>query len=424
MKFGNKSSYSNSSSLPFVVVFALFFGFSVGILFSFLFINKYDSNFKSSLDLSTHQRLYYDLTNYIDVRPISELLKIIHQNYINNVPDRNIFLDGIMRGIVNSLNDEYAIYMDKNETRLYNESRNPDFEGIGIRLRFNGENTEVESVLNGYPAEKSGILVGDVILKVNEEDMQGKSPSYVATKIRGKEGTLVNIEIMRNKDIIKFSVPRTKISVDNVNYKYLNDGIYLISIYQFIDETAFKFNASWDRVVENIKKEEIPIKGIIVDLRNNPGGFVFSVRYVLDEFVRNGEVILVEETKNSERKFYRANRDGYFEGLPIVVLVNNGTASASEIFAVALQELGIGKIIGQKTVGKGVEQQIYNIKYNESSLILPFQRWLSPKGVNISKDNPVIPDISIELDLENFFKLKKDNQLDEAITYLLNYKKD
>lgn len=415
--------------LPFLLSVTFLFGIALGFVGLYLVnsLNKPNQNNNvisepaqnTKVPNNTYNYDYSNLDSLFDTAFIENLFKVVKENYINDLPPRAEITDGVAKGLISALGDEYANYLNEDETKIYNESRNPDFEGIGIQLRFNGDYTEIESVISGNPAEKAGLLAGDIIIRVNDENMVGKMPQFVSSKIRGPKDTVVNLEIVRDQKQMKFSITRAKISIDNVTYKNLGNGIFRININQFVDINPYAFNESWDKVVDKVKSESrADIKGIVVDLRNNPGGFVFSVRYVLDDFIQKGKVILIEESRSSSRMEFKTNRDGAFEKVPLVVLINEGSASASEIFALAIRDTQRGKLIGKSTVGKGVEQQIFNKFTNGSSLILPFQKWLSPKGVNVTKEEPIKPDVEVDLDLDKFQKEKIDNQLNEALKYL------
>jgi len=409
----------------FRYIYAVFFG--VLFLFSLFFILAFLSNFRSTFLFNNINNLPNNTTNInlkfsLDLNLVEEVINLIQDNYIKQLPSREKLNDGILKGVLWSLDDPYAEYLTKEESKIYKESKNPDFEGIGVLLRFNGNNTEIENVFENSPAYLAGLKSDDEILSVNSESMLNKKPYFVSTKIRGPKGTFVEIEISRGENIIKYNIKRDKINVDNVVYKILGErnDVVLIKISQFIDINPFVFNQSWDRVVEAVVKSSNfqNYKAIILDLRNNPGGYVSSVRYVIDEFVENGNLILIEENNKGERIEFRTNRNGKFEHLPLYVLVNEYSASASEILALAIKDNKRGLIVGKTTLGKGIEQKVIDNLSNGGTIIIPFQKWLSPSGFNPDKDNQVKPDIQVDLDLDLLYKQKIDTQIQSILSLI------
>lgn len=394
--------------VPFFAILALIIGFGMGILVTTA-VNSF-RDFQTA-PLSPDSSSYYDQA-YID-----KMYDVLDQLYIGDLPSKEDMTYGMIKGLITSLDDRYTSFLTPEEATSYTAAKDPAFEGIGVTLRFEENYTVVETVLSGYPAEKAGFLAGDIIVEVDGEAMEGKFPSDVASKIRGKAGTEVKIKVFRdasseNKD---FAVTRQKINVTNVNFTDQGEGIYRISISQFVDKTPDDFNKSWDAIVKQVK-EKNP-KGIIVDLRNNPGGYVLGVRHVLEEFFKSGTILMKEQEKDKEAVVYKDNRTGAFEDMPITVLVNEGSASASEIFASAIQDNERGKVVGKPTVGKGVEQQIINDFKDGSILILVFQKWLSPKDREISKESPIKPDFEVDYSVDDF-KVGNDKQLQKAIELL------
>lgn len=401
------------TALPFVVTASVLAGFVLGVL-----VIKFPDwiSLKSKDPETTVETTQVDL-EFLNSGSLEQVYSYLKQIYINELPTNKELNYGAIKGIINSLNDPYTTYLTPEEAKVYLEGRTGDFEGIGVTLAFDGENTYVETVLEGFPAQRNGIKVGDTILEVDGEDQQGKQPQIVATKIRGKEGTNVKLKLFRasensNGEIKEFEITREKIDIDNVTWKDLGNGQILIDISQFSDESPDKFNDSWDEVVNEILAKGKPTN-IIIDLRNNPGGFVVSVRHTLEEFLPNGTTLMSEQIKNQDPKIYKDFRVGRFEDVPVVVMVNQGSASASEIFATAISENNRGKLVGMPTVGKGVEQIILDDFEDGSMLLLVFQKWLTPNGNNITKESPVKPDFEVDYTQDDFNK-GTDPQLEKA----------
>lgn len=412
----NQSLYSSENKQPnvkvLIVSLALILGLSLGILLTTIYFKVTQNN--------QSQRVYGENTQIFDTQFINEIYKIFQDEYIGEIPDKNELTYGVVKGLISSLNDPYTFFLDPEETKDYLSSRSPNFEGIGITLRYLNNNTEVETVLSGYPAESAGIKSGDIIVKVDEESVEGIQPNVVASKIRGEKGTDVVVGVYRPSEsrLIEFKITRTSIEISNVNYEKLDDGVYRINISQFIDESVEKFNRSWNDVVNKILADGQP-KSIIVDLRNNPGGYVDSVKYVLEEFLPLNSVLMSEETREDGVITFRDQRVGKFESVELVVLVNEGSASASEIFAGAIQDNQRGSVVGNPTVGKGVEQKVISGLPNDSLLVIVFQKWLTPSGKNVTKDNPIKPDLEVNFSTEDF-NAGIDTQLNAALETLEN----
>jgi len=399
----------NKNSTPYLIVLALLLGVGLGAVAT--------SAFKSPFSGATSNTFPQSTTNSLpnlDSGYFNSITKVIQDNYIGDIPSTQTLTYGAVKGFLDSLGNQYNSFLTPTEAAKYIESRSPNIEGIGVTLNFTGENTQVETVLSNYPAEKAGIKSGDIILEVNGETVSSEMPNVVASKIRGQAGTEVKLKIFRAEgDVgqLEFTVKREKIVIDNITYKDLGSGLYKISISQFLDVTAEEFNSKWDKIVNEISSKG-NVKGIVIDLRNNPGGYVYSVRHVLEEFFASGKLLMSEEVKNKPKTDFLDARVGKFENTPISVLVNEGSASASEIFATAIQDNKRGKVIGKKTVGKGVEQQVITME-DDSMLILVFQKWLTPSGRNIDPENPVVPDFEVDFTQDNA-KAGTDPQLDKA----------
>ena len=413
--------FNNRRLIPFLTVLALFLGLIVGgfsvYILNLFFNSSNNQNYRSELVLKNY--------NYYDQEYIKSIVDILNSKYLGSLNElsKESITYGIAKGLISSLNDQYTNFFTPEEAEEYFEQVSGDFEGVGISLAFNGAFTYVETVLKGQPAEEAGVLPGDIILSVDGEDVEDKLPALVANKIRGKKGTDVVLIVYRNsekaseqKEEIKIKITRDSIEVDNVSWKKHDENTVIIDIIQFSDSSAETFNKTWDRIKSQIQQDMPSLQNIIVDLRSNPGGYVLSVRHVLEDFLLNDQIIMRERSKTQKEKVYKDNRDGLFEEEKIVVLVNEGSASASEIFASAIQDHQRGIVIGEKTVGKGVEQEMVELS-DGSLILLVFQEWLTPNGRVITAEEPIIPDYEVEYNLENF-KNNTDPQLDRALELL------
>jgi len=384
----------NSFVLKVLVVFigatfVFIVGFSIGRVSDSASLGAVDA-YRLTGDLKTEY-------NDVDTTLLWQVWDAIESEYVDDAKiDGEELMYGAVKGLVSGLNDPYTSFLDPSDVEEYLKSNKGEFEGIGATLQQDGELVIIESPLDDSPAQEAGLMSGDIILTVEDEEMQGFSVYEVASKIRGDANTPVEITLYRPSISESYDVTiiRQAIDLDNIVYKGLEDGIAEIKIYKFTEESPEAFNLQWDNVVAEVLDENDDVEGIIIDLRNNPGGYVRSVEYVLAEFLSKGSVLYKEQDKSGHVTEYKAMRKGEFVDIPITVIVNQGSASASEIFAGAIQDHDRGVIIGMSTVGKGVEQK--SIKFGESVLQLVFQKWLTPNGTNISSDNPITPDIEVD----------------------------
>jgi carboxyl-terminal processing protease len=385
-----------------IVIFSIIAAFGIGFLTNQYIINRNQVQLVSSVE-----------TDSVSGEYINSILDILNSEYLNTIPTEGKLTYGAVKGLVNALGDKYTSFLSPDEAKDYFTAANNEFEGIGVTLASDKEKqyTTIETVLPGYPAEKAGVLPGDIIVKVGETDAQAKEPSEVATLIRGKAGTEVKLTLFREKDGASsvITVAREKIDLPNMEWKMLDNGVALISIYKFSEDTVANFNRNWDKLVNDVRANSP--KSVIIDMRNNPGGYVDSVKYVAEEFLKTDQVIFMEETKTGRQLVAVDSRTGSFENLPLTVIVNEGSASAAEILSAAIQDNNRGEIVGQKTVGKGVEQKLINLR-DGSLLVMVFRKWLTPAGRNISEETPITPNHIVQDDLAK----SGDEQLDKALS--------
>lgn len=371
---------------------------------------------------STSQGNYAYSGGDYDQQYINDLYARIKEEYLGEIPSNEKMTHGIAKGLVEALGDEYSAYLAPTEAEQYLEGNASAFEGIGVQLDFDGKYTIVETPMDGYPGQKAGMLPKDIILEVDGEDVAGIRPEIVATKIRGEGGTKVKVTVYRESEnrTIDFELTRERIDLENISFRKLDNGIVVIDITKFTegeDESGnpvAAFNSAWDKIVNQVVAAQP--KGVVIDLRNNPGGFVQSVRYVAEEFLSRGQIVMQEESKNGDKEEFRDYRDGKLEKVPVTVLVNTGSASASEILAGAIQDNSRGQVIGEKTVGKGVEQKVLTLP-DKALLMIVFKRWLTPNGTQLSKESPITPNIELKLTPEDI-TTGNDAQLNKAVELL------
>lgn len=345
--------------------------------------------------------------NGVDVSLLWEVWETLEREHIDSDEiDGQKLVYGAAKGIVAGLDDRYTSFLTPEETSDYESSNKREFQGIGTTLAADGEYVIIESPIDGSPAKSSGLKAKDIVLEVDGESMRGKSVLEVATAIRGDAGTKVKISYFRPSENSNDEVEITRqvIDLENMTLEDMGDGIMALKVYQFTEADVATFNREWDKNVAKIVQANP--KGLIIDLRNNPGGFVDAVQYAVSDFIPEGKVVFQEENKLGRKTVYEVTRNGKLLEVPIVVLVNEGSASSSEIFAGAIQDHDRGDIVGAKTVGKGVEQKLVDLS-DGSMLQVVFQKWLTPSGRNVTTEDPITPDYEILDDDEQLTKAKE-----------------
>ena len=388
------------------------------LVFSLGFITG-KMDFVSDVDLSSiqsQQYLYGDMSGSnvgVNVDVMWEAWDNLEKYYIDpSKLDKNDLLYGAVRGLVRSIGDPFTQYLSPDETADYKDTAGGQFEGIGALLRFDGDYTIIDTPIDGFPAQKTGLMAGDVIINVDEKDVAGKSSYEVAELIKGPAGTEVKIEVFRPRDEeeMEFIITRASIDIDNIKLIEMKDGVAQIKIYRFNEENAQEFKNQWVNIVDKVNADNVD--KIILDLRNNPGGRVDLVQYIAEEFLDNGQLIMIEEEHDGSRKEYRATRKGKFSDKKVIILLNSGSASASEILAGALKDNNRVTLIGMPTLGKGVEQTVINLS-DGATMHIVFRRWLTPSGKQVTFEEPIQPDIEVDLSTEDFQE-GRDPQLDKA----------
>jgi len=314
---------------------------------------------------------------------------------------------GAIKGMVASLKDPYTVFLAPEENKQSKEELNGTFDGVGIQLDYNkDEQLVVVAPLAGLPAEKAGVKAGDLILKIDGKETVGMTIYEAVKLIRGPKGTSVKLTLLRPKETESYEVTlaRTTVVVPSVEVEYLAGNIVHIKLTRFGDQT----NTEWEKAVDGILNHQPKVNGIILDLRNNPGGYLDGSIFIASEFINSGTVVQQESAKGITKTF-PVNRKGKLTTQRLVVLVNQGSASASEIVAGALQDYKRAKLIGEKTFGKGTIQEAQELS-GGSGLHITTARWLLPSGKSINKTG-VTPDIEIKDDPKTI----KDEQLEKAI---------
>lgn len=345
----------------------------------------------------------------LDFEQFWDVWNTVKSTYVEDgVSERDLFY-GAISGIVEGLNDPYSVYFDPEDAEAFKRDLEGSFFGIGAELDEKEGAIVVVTPLKGTPAEKAGVRAGDYILKVNGESTEGWTVQEAVRNIRGEEGTKVTLSLFTEgeDDVREVTITRGKIVVDSVTWKKEGD-IGVIQITQFNQDTTRLF----DQAVNELNASAL--KGIVLDLRGNPGGLLDEAVGVADFWI-DDKIVLVEKTRDDEMSF-RAGKGAPLGNIPTVVLVNGGSASAAEILAGALQDYGV-RVIGEQTFGKGSVQDYQELQ-DGSALKVTVAKWFTPKGRSID-DVGIAPDEVVALTREDY-DAKTDPQFEAARLYLTN----
>ncbi|KKW31940.1 MAG: Carboxy-terminal-processing protease [Candidatus Kaiserbacteria bacterium GW2011_GWC2_52_8b] len=317
---------------------------------------------------------------------------------------------GMIEGLAASLNDPYSFFLPPVESQQFNSDMSGSFEGVGMEIAVRDQILTIVSPLKGTPAYKAGLKSGDQILKINGTDTHGIDASAAVKLIRGPQGTNVTLTILRvgwsePKD---FKVMRDVIDVPTVTTTARPDGIFVIQVYTFTSNSPELFRGALREFVQSDDSK------LILDLRGNPGGYLDAAVSMASWFLPSGAVVVTEDyAGHSSNIVHRSlGYDIFNKNLKMVILVDKGSASASEILADALRYYGVAKLVGVNTFGKGSVQELIEIT-PETSLKLTVARWLGPDGKQIPREG-IVPDVKVEMS-EKDVKEKLDPQLDKAV---------
>ena len=350
-----------------------------------------------------------DLYEKIDL--FGEVLENIKEEYVDDVDEAEV-MDSAINGVLQSL-DPYSAYMSPELFKEMQTDTKGEFGGLGIEIGMEAGLVKVISPIEGTPAEKAGIKAGDYIVKIGREQVQGKSLMEAVKLMRGPVGSSIDLTVRRKneKKSLEFRIMRKIIEVQSVNSKIISKekNIGYIRLKSFNENSDNQFLKSIKKFEKNLN-----IKSYIIDLRNNPGGLLTQAINITDFFLDDGEIVSTKGRKISETRKFFAKKGDEIKGKPIIVLINNGSASASEIFAGALKDHKRAIILGENSYGKGSVQSIIPLG-NGGGIRLTISKYYLPSGQSISEVG-VTPDILVE-EIGSDFKInsEKDNQLNYAI---------
>ncbi|MDE5965693.1 MAG: S41 family peptidase [Lachnospiraceae bacterium] len=348
---------------------------------------------------------------------VEEIQELIDDNFYFGT-DEAEFDEGIYKGLLQSLDDPYSVYYTKEEFEDLQQETSGEYVGVGVQVSQDAQTMliTVTRVFKGGPAEEAGMLKGDIVTAVEDWELNGEEVSDVVEKIKGEEGTRVNVTVYREsvKDYITLNMERRKVENPTVSYEMLSDHIGYIQVTDFYDVTKNQYI----KAIEDLDSQGM--EGLVVDLRDNPGGLLSAVVDMLDYMLPQGLLVYTED-KNGNITSQFESSDKHQFTKPVTVLVNGNSASASEIFTGAMQDRGAATIIGTTTYGKGIVQRLFPLE-DGSGVKLTISKYFTPNGNDIHGKG-IAPDIEIdlpdELKTKSYLEHDEDVQLKKAIEELM-----
>lgn len=390
----------------------LYIGLFIGIALTTTIVLTIGIGMKAYQMLQAKSGVYKEAESLVNDRSIEKLnaLEEIIETYYYKEEDinRNAMEDGMYKGVVSALDDPYSVYYTEEELVSLQETTAGVYYGIGAYLSLDSVTGygKISGVIEDTPAKEAGLRENDIIYKVDQEDIQGLSLEEIVSLVKGPEGTVVHLTIYREgePDYLEIDVTRRKIESPTVSYEMLEDGIGYIQITEFDEVTTDQFTDAYATIKGN------QAKGLIIDLRSNPGGNLTTVVDIARQILPEGMIVYTED-RNGERSEYTCDGENEIQ-IPLVVLVNGNSASASEILAGAVKDYEIGTLVGTKTFGKGIVQRVIALS-DDTALKLTVSAYYTPKGNNIHGIG-IEPDVVCEFDGEAYYEEDFDNQLEKA----------
>lgn len=341
---------------------------------------------------------------------LGTLRKLIDETFLGEVEEEEL-REGIYKGFISGLDDPYSVYYDEDETRTLIETTEGEYDGIGAVLSQDIDTGIVTliRIYEGSPAMEAGLKDNDILYKVEDLEVTGEDLSEVVSHIKGEKGTEVNLTVYRGKNHEEITVTavRNRIQAQTVSHRMMDGGIGYIAVSEFDLVTYDQYK----QALEDLESQGM--KGLIVDLRNNPGGNLTTVCDMVDLMLPEGLIVYTKDKSGKKEEI--SSDDAHQFNLPLAVLVNGNSASASEIYAGAIQDHGTGTIVGTQSYGKGLVQQIFDLK-DGTSVKLTIAEYFTPNGRNIHGKG-ITPDVEVEYE-ENEEDPEADNQLEKAMEVL------
>lgn len=355
---------------------------------------------------------YYKVVKFVDgyskYSGLFEARNVIINNYNGDVDDE-VLLDGAIKGMAASLKDPYTTYMNEDEYKKFNMSNSGVRIGIGVAITVEDDYVTISDIEEGKPAERAGLKVGDIITKVDGEDINGES-SKAVTLISNTSKNSTILTILRDNETFDVEIEKEEIKSDSVESEMISSDIGYIRLKNFNEDSSTEFIDALTELKNN------GMKGLIFDLRSNGGGFLTEAENIASQFIPKDKVITTLNNKFNKEKT-SLSKGGIAEDIPVVLLVNKNTASASEVVTGALRDYGIATIVGTNTYGKGVAQSTYKIRSTDGALKLTIDSFYTPNGENINKVG-IKPDYEVELteeDIKGGYSREVDPQYKKAL---------
>jgi carboxyl-terminal processing protease len=346
-------------------------------------------------------------------KPFWEAWNLVHENYVDQPLDDVLLMRGAINGMIQALGDEHSSFMDPQTFQQANEELSGEYEGIGAYVDTTTEYLTITSPIPGSPAEKAGLKPGDKIIAIDGEDMTGINAELVRQKVLGPAGSKVHLTVAREgqAEPLEFDIVRDRIVIKSATGKMLDSGIAYVQVTTFGDKTTPELLAALEELMAQNPR------GIILDLRNNGGGYLQTSVEVTSQFLGDG-VVLYEQYGDGTRTTYDVIPGGLATdtSIPMIVLINEGSASASEIVAGALQDSGRAKLLGVTSYGKGSVQNWIPLSDDQGAVRVTIAKWLTP-GDKTIHGTGLTPDVVVELTDEDFLA-GRDPQLDKAVEIL------
>ena len=353
------------------------------------------------------QPISKDLPSNLDYSSVNEVYQSLKDNYDGALTATQL-IDGLKHGLATATKDPYTVYFTKDEAKTFIDQLNNSFSGIGAQLGLDDSGTlQVIAPISGLPADKAGLKAKDLITSIDGVTTNGISVDQAVSKIRGPKGTKVTLQIVRAKtQSLSFTITRDDITLPSVKSKILDNNIGYVQISTFANDTTDLMQ----KAADNFKAKNV--KGIVLDLREDPGGLLDAAVHVSSLWLKPGQLVLQEKRGSEVVQSYQALGGDELNGIPTVILIDSGSASASEITTGALHDNKLAYVIGEKSYGKGVVQQLINLG-DGSQLKVTVASWYRPNGQNINKLG-ITPDKTVTISSSD----TTDTQLQAALDYL------
>ena len=347
------------------------------------------------------------LSQNIDFGQVEKTYDILKTKFDGKLDSAKL-QDGLQKGLVDAAGDPYTVFLSQKEAEEFNSDLNGEFSGIGAELGKRDQKLVVMAPLEGQPAKKAGVRAGDIIAKIGDEETTNFTIDQAVNKIRGKAGTDIKLSLIRGDELIELTVTRASISIPSVKSEILEGNIGYLQLSRFSDDTTELAT----KAAQDFKAKKV--KGIVLDVRNNGGGLL-STAVDVSSLWLNDKVVVSEKEGGKTTNVLRTGNSPILEGIPTKMLINEGSASASEILAGALRDNGAAELVGTKSFGKGSVQELVDLP-GGAKLKVTVARWFTPKDKNIDKAG-IEPSVKVELTPEDF-KQDKDPQKAKAIELL------